>query len=161
MNTYAIIETATGTILNRILLDDASNWTPEDGHSVVKEDDESFAIGGNYLNGIYTAPDHPNAPEVDLPPCPSSISDRQFFQQLAIAGIITEEQALASNAAVIPPPLLDIINGMPAEQQFGAKMLVSGATVFERHHPMTEAIGAAYGWTAAQIDGFFRAAALL
>lgn len=92
---------------------------------------------------------------------PHSISDRQFFQQLSVAGIITEDDALASNAAVIPPPLVAIIEAMPGSQQFSAKMLVSGATVFERDHPMTLAIGAAYGWTPAQIDDFFRAAALL
>jgi hypothetical protein len=95
------------------------------------------------------------------PPVPSSISDRQFFQQLAFEGIITEDDALASNAAVIPPPLLAIIDGMPASQQFAAKMLVSGATVFQRNHPMTLAIGAAYGWNAAQIDAFFQSAAAL
>ena len=94
-------------------------------------------------------------------PVPAEISDRQFFQQLAVAGLITEEQALAANAAVIPSPLLAIIGQMPSGDQFAAKMLVSGATVFQRNHPMTEAIGAAYGWTAAQIDDFFRAAALL
>ncbi len=54
-------------------------------------------------------------------PVPQSISDRQFFQQLAIQGIITEDEALASNAAVIPPPLLAIIDAMPADQQFSAK----------------------------------------
>ena len=94
-------------------------------------------------------------------PVPAEISDRQFFQQLAVAGLITEEQALAANAAVIPSPLLAIIGQMPSGDQFAAKMLVSGATVFQRNHPMTEAIGAAQGWTAAQIDDFFRAAALL
>lgn len=99
--------------------------------------------------------------DVSATPVPQSISDRQFFQQLAIVGIITTDQALASNAAVIPAPLLTIIDAMPADQQFAAKMLVSGATVFERSHPMTIAIGAAYGWSAAQIDDFFRAAATL
>jgi hypothetical protein len=94
-------------------------------------------------------------------PVPASISDRQFFQQLAVLGIITQDDALASNAAVIPPPLLTIIDGMPAEQQFAAKMLVGGATVFERNHPMTIAIGTAYGWTSSQVDDFFRAASLL
>ena len=53
------------------------------------------------------------------------------------------------------------INAMPADQQFAAKMLVSGATVFERNHPMTIAIGAAYGMTSDEIDAFFRAAAAL
>jgi hypothetical protein len=40
-------------------------------------------------------------------------------------------------------------------------MILSGATVFERNHPMTIAIGEAYGWTSEQVDGFFRTAAAL
>jgi hypothetical protein len=95
------------------------------------------------------------------PPVPESISDRQFFQQLAIEGIITEADALASNAAVIPPPLLAIINQMPTDQQFGVKMLVSGATTFEFSNPVTVAISTAYGWTEAQRAAFFTAAAAL
>lgn len=98
------------------------------------------------------------APPISVP---QSISDRQFFQQLSIAGSITQADALASNAAVIPSPLLTIIDAMPAEQQFAAKMLVSGATVFERSHPMTIAIGTAYGWSSEQIDDFFVAAVVL
>lgn len=60
--------------------------------------------------------------DVNSRPTPQTISDRQFFQQLAVQGIITQDQALASNAAVIPPPLLKIIDGMPADRQFAAKM---------------------------------------
>jgi phosphohistidine swiveling domain-containing protein len=92
---------------------------------------------------------------------PQQISDRQFFQQLAVDGIITEEQALASNAAVIPAPLLAIIEQMPADQQFDAKMKVSGATTFYRDDPLTIGIGTAYGMTSEQIDEFFTAAAAL
>lgn len=94
-------------------------------------------------------------------PVPQSISDRQFFQQLAISGIITKDDALASNAAVIPLPLLAIISQMPEEQQFNAKMIISGATIYNRMDPLTLSIGAAYGWTSEQIDDFFRAASLL
>jgi hypothetical protein len=92
---------------------------------------------------------------------PASISDRQFFQQLAVAGIITQDQALASNAAIIPPPLMTLIDAMPTEQQFSAKMIVSGATTFNRADPLTIAIGAGYGMTSDQIDAFFMAAAQL
>lgn len=97
------------------------------------------------------------------PPAPvaQEISDRQFFQQLAVIGVISEEEALASNAAVIPAPLLAIIEGLPQEQRFAAKMIVSGATTFQRSHPMTLAIGSAYGWKSGQIDAFFNAAAAL
>ncbi|WP_457492065.1 hypothetical protein [Tardiphaga sp. P5_C7] len=94
-------------------------------------------------------------------PVPASISDRQFFQQLAVAGIISEDEALASNAAVIPAPLLALIEQMPAAQRFGVKMLVSGATTFERENNVTIAIGQAYGMTSDQIDQFFTAAAAL
>lgn len=100
-----------------------------------------------------------STPTPDPNAVPASISDRQFFQQLAVLGVITEDEALAANAAIIPAALVAIIDQMPAEQQFAAKMLVSGATVFERNHPMTEAIGVSYGWTSEQIDDFFRAAA--
>lgn len=95
------------------------------------------------------------------PTVPQSISDWQFFQQLAIAGIITQDQALASNAAIIPPPLMAIIDAMPFDQQFKTKMLISGATTFERNHPITIAVGTAYGMTSDQIDAFFSAAAQL
>jgi hypothetical protein len=94
-------------------------------------------------------------------PVTQQISDRQFFQQLSVLGIITEEQALASNAAVIPPPLLAIIDKMPEDQQFAIKMLISGATTFYSDHPITIAISRAYGWSDEQRVDFFKTAALL
>jgi len=148
---YAVID-AQGLIVNRIV-----GAVELPGHLCVREGDTPFEIGGSYIDGVYTPPFEP--PIEPLPPPP--ISDRQFFQQLASVGIISEAEALAANAAVIPPPLLAVIEALPAEQQFAAKMLVSGATVFERDHPMTVAIGAAYGWSPAEIDDFFRDAAQL
>lgn len=128
----------------------------------VTEDDPLFAAVAAAAEGVTLGPEPAivdGGPVADA--VPQSISDRQFFQQLAVDGIITQDQALASNAAVIPPPLLTIIEAMPAEQQFAAKMLVSGATVFERNHPMTLAIAAARAMTSEQVDDFFRAAAAL
>lgn len=95
------------------------------------------------------------------PPVPESITDWQFFQQLAVIGIITQDEALASNGGVIPAPMLDIIDQLPSEKKFEAKMRVGGSTVYHRDNWLTIAIGAAYGWTTAQIDDFFRAAAAL
>lgn len=92
---------------------------------------------------------------------PQSITDRQFFQQLAVQSIITEDEALQANAAVIPSELLTLIGTLPTDQQFAAKMKISGATTFLRNDPLTIAIGTAYGWTSAQIDAFFVAAAEL
>lgn len=102
-----------------------------------------------------------NVPEPYQPMVPETIADWQFFQQLAVLGIITQDQALASNGGVIPPPLLDIIEQLPSANKFQAKMRVGGATVYHRDHWLTIAIGEAYGWTPAQIDDFFRAAAAL
>ena len=96
-----------------------------------------------------------------VPPVPQSISDRQFFQQLAVDNIISEQEALDSNAAIIPPALLQIIETLPAGQQFDAKMKVSGATVFNRDDPLTIGIGQAYGMSAGDIDQFFTEAAAL
>lgn len=153
---YVVVD-AQGVIVNRAILAGSEDYVVPDGHTLVAET-HPMDIGATYKDGVYTP--LPPLPEPPAPPI-HTISDRQFFQQLALEGIITEDQALASNAAVIPPPLLAIIDAMPVEQQFAAKMLVSGATVYERNHPMTAAIGAAYGWGDAQIDDFFRAASTL
>ncbi|UFW75514.1 XkdW family protein [Bradyrhizobium sp. WU425] len=99
---------------------------------------------------------------VSLGPVPQTISDRQFFQQLAAESIVSKEEALSAvRVGEIPPALQMLIDGMPAEQQFAATMIVSGATVYDRNHPLTAQIGAAYGWTDSQIDAFFRAASAL
>lgn len=102
-----------------------------------------------------------NVPEPYISPVPDTITDWQFFQQLAVLGIITKDEALASNGGVIPKPLLDIIEQLTPAKKFESKMRVGGATVYRRSHWLTIAVGASYGWTPAQIDDFFRAAAAL
>jgi hypothetical protein len=91
------------------------------------------------------------------------ISDRQFFQQAAFAGIITQAEALAAvQTGAIPAALQSIVDAIADPQQkFAAQMILSGATTFERNHPLTQSIGAALGWTEDQIDEFFRSAAAL
>lgn len=99
-----------------------------------------------------------------VPPAavPATISDRQFFQQLAIAGVIGKAEALAAvKTGEIPAVLESFIAPLPDDQKFDAEMLLSVATIFSRAHPLTEAIGAAQGMTSDQIDDFFRAAAAL
>lgn len=97
------------------------------------------------------------------PPVPVEISDRQFFQQAAIAGFITEEEALAAvQTGAVPAAMQAIVDGIGRSvDRFAAQMILSGATTFRRDHPLTSAIGAALGKTPAEIDDFFRAAALL
>lgn len=96
------------------------------------------------------------------PVVPAEISDRQFFQQLALSTIITQQEALdAVRTGAIPAPLLPFLDALPANDRFAAEMLLSGATTFYRNHPLTVAVGAAQGMTPTQIDQFFIAAAQL
>jgi hypothetical protein len=95
------------------------------------------------------------------PPIPN-ILRRQFYQQLSVQAIITQAQALAAvQSGTIPPALQTVVNNLPAAEQFGANLMLAGDATFARKHPMTLAIGAAYGWTSAQIDTFFTTAVLL
>ncbi|PAY07193.1 hypothetical protein CK489_15445 [Bradyrhizobium sp. UFLA03-84] len=88
------------------------------------------------------------------------ISLRQFYQQLAVQGVITQDDALSAvRTGALPSALQTIVNGLPQAQQFPATMMLSGASTFQRSNSMTAAIGAAYGWTSEQIDAFFVAAA--
>lgn len=96
------------------------------------------------------------------PQVPASISDRQFFQQLAVQGIISEQEAENAVATgTIPAAMIALIDLLPPEAQFPARMLLKGATVFERHHTMTATIAILYGWTEGETDDLFREAAAL
>ena len=102
----------------------------------------------------------PPPPEPE--PVPDEISDRQFFQQLAVLGVITQQEALAAVATgTIPSAMAALIDQLPEAQQFPAQMLVSGATTFRRSHPISGFIGGLYGWTDEQADDLWLAAALL
>lgn len=111
----------------------------------------------------------PDAAEIDAvltppqaPLVPDAISDRQFFQQLAIMGLITTGDAIAAVATgTIPASLAAFIGTLPGDQQFAANMMLAGATQFNRSHPMTLALAQGMGWTTAQLDMLWTAAAAL
>lgn len=90
-------------------------------------------------------------------PVPEWISDRQFAQGLAMSGLITEAEAEEwVGPGVVPGALMAFVDALPEEQQFAARMLLRGATQFERDHPLTEAFGVMQGWSAAQVDQFWQ-----
>ncbi|QCO03023.1 hypothetical protein [Azospirillum argentinense] len=102
------------------------------------------------------------APPVPPEPIPPVISDRQFFQALAMDGYITTAEALAAvRTGELPSVLAELLDHMDANERFGAEMLLSGATEFRRDHPMTAAVGEAREMTPAEVDDFFRRAAAL
>ncbi len=88
---------------------------------------------------------------------PDEISRRQFFQQLAVDGIITNAEALAAMKSVtVPQALQAIIDALPTEQdRFTAEMLVIGADTFNRLHALTETVRLAMQWTEEQRDSFW------
>lgn len=112
--------------------------------------------GFSYANGEFTAP----APDPE--PVPESISDRQFFHALALLGMITEAEALQAVKTGDPPAAMNtFIAALPTDQQFGARMLLEGATTFQRSHPLTTAFAAGMNMSAEQTDDLWRMAASL
>lgn len=114
-----------------------------------------YAVAGG--SDIAVEPYAPVEPEaVDV------ISDRQFFQQLAIDGVIDRAEALAAvRTGDIPAALGALLGGLPADARFNAEMLISGATTFRRSHPLSETIRTALGWTPERLADFWRSAAAL
>ncbi|TNC12491.1 hypothetical protein FF100_15570 [Methylobacterium terricola] len=61
----------------------------------------------------------------------------------------------------LPARIDAAVAGLPEAEQFAARMLLSGATAFERGHPMVARLGAALGYDAAALDALWRQAATL
>lgn len=101
-----------------------------------------------------------------LEPAPTStlpaVSDRQFFQALALAGAIDPGEALAAvRTGELPARIEAAVTALPEAEQFAARMLLSGATAFERGHPMVVQLSATLGYDAAALDALWAAAAAL
>ena len=95
-------------------------------------------------------------------PVPSEISDRQFFQQLAIMGLISEVEAEdAASAGILPPAILSLVDQLPAGERFTTRMKLKSATIFLRTDPLVETFGAMQGMIPEQIDDLWRAASVL
>ena len=96
-------------------------------------------------------------------PVPQSISDRQFAHVLALQGLISQDEALAwVKTGDVPAALQALVDKIPDPTiKFSAQMLLAGATVFERDHPMTAQLAAGLGMSSEQVDDLWRAAAAL
>ena len=53
METRIVVRDEDGLIVNCIMFDPDAEWSPPEGHSIY---DFVGAIGGTYINGVYTEP---------------------------------------------------------------------------------------------------------
>lgn len=151
---YAQIDN--GVVINIIELDPllavSGNWKWDDKDIVQVAQDSSTGIGWGYADGAFVAPSLSEVPVV----VPEVISDRQFFQQLATLGLCTQAEALAAvQVGSLPAQMEALLSQLPSEQQFPARMLLTGATEFKRNHPVVATFAAASGWSDAQTDQFW------
>lgn len=87
---------------------------------------------------------------------PETISDRQFFQKLALDGKITFDEALAAvSIGALPEAVAAIVDTLPAADQFTAKMLLQGATTFQRSHPLVAIFATALNMDANDLNTFW------
>ena len=114
---------------------------------------------GQTVSRVHTLADAPPY----VAPVPDEISDRQFAQQLAILGVITEQQAEDWAArGDLPPAMLTAVGALPDDgTRFAARMLLRAATTYNRSHPMVATLGVMLGYTSGQLDDLWRAAAAL
>lgn len=91
------------------------------------------------------------------------ISDRQFAQQLKVAGLISQAEAMAFvQTGTIPAALKAIVDAIQDQtDREAAELMIAGATVFKRDHPLVVALGQAYGMNWQQLDALWIAAGAL
>ena len=113
------------------------------------------------LNAALAAYDPASVPP-PLVVVPATISDRQFAHGLWKQSVITFEEARDFlKVGQMPAALAALVAQMPAAQRQDAELMITGSTVFERAHPFTAAIAAAFGWTDEVTDEFWTYAASL
>lgn len=66
MPIFAVIDSA-GYVVNRIVIDKPGAWQAPEGHSIIKETDRVFEIGGTLINGVFVPPAQPEP----APPWPA------------------------------------------------------------------------------------------
>jgi len=88
------------------------------------------------------------------------LTSRQFWTQLAIAGHISENEAINAMGADIPNVIKQYINTLPAGERFIARMFFEAAT-FQRHKRVATDMQACFALTPAAVDTFFQNAAVL
>jgi hypothetical protein len=147
---------ATRLILRVTKADGRELFVPDDLRNSDRRDVKQWEDDGN-------TPADPPAPRAAS--VPETISDRQFFQQLAVEGEITKDEALAAvMVGALPERMSQALDAavaagqMTADEEFTAKMLLCGATQFQRSNPYVPLIGMMLGKASADLDQLWTAA---
>lgn len=149
---YALIKD--GIVQNVIIVGPNADYEAPDGHTIVQTDEAGpgWAYDGTDF--------HEPAP--DLGPVPRIISRRQFYQGLAVAGLITKEEALAALTGTLPTALAAIVNSIPDEDaKFAATAHLLASGEFDRAHPLIPMFAASQNMDEDDVDDFWRLCASL
>ena len=87
---------------------------------------------------------------------PASISFAQLLIGLVAEGFITEAEGEAWLAGTLPAAVLLVIDGLPADQRFAAKVRAIRPSEVLRSDPLVAAMNVAAGKTDEELDQFFR-----
>lgn len=102
----------------------------------------------------------PHEPPPTPPVVPRVISRRQLLLQLAAAGLITAEEALAAATTGAVPATIDAVFAqLPPQDALGARITWATMSTVERSHDLVAALVAASVATEAEVDALFIAAA--
>ena len=121
-------------VINGIV--DAVRFTPKDGYI---EAPETVFGGFSYDKGKFAAP----AKEQATPVIPSTVSARQFKMQLEIQGFTLAVETWVSSQSKL------------------VRIAYANSGRFDRNEPMLQAGFAALGFSQAELDAFYTAAAAL
>lgn len=92
---------------------------------------------------------------------PTIISARQFWQQLAIAGLITQDEALAVvRSGVLPAAFVAMVEALPSSEQFATRMKLT-VNQFDRSDALVSAFASSNGIDDAGVDAIWLAASKL
>jgi hypothetical protein len=130
--------------------------TAADAPNLISLGDDENPIGHAWSDGEWIAP--PPAPEQ----VPFSVTRRQILTGLAQVGWITEQEALDAITTGARPDAVDaVINSLPEDERFHARMKWAGFTEAYRDDPLVLALATAEGKTDADLDDFFRLCAAI
>jgi hypothetical protein len=135
---HALIETATGLVVNAIEIADGAKWEAPEGFYLHATG--SGAIGDTWNGTEFVAP----VPDAVAPVVPRTVTPLQARRALRAAGLLATVNAWVASQAD---------EDIKAAWEF--------ASVIKRHDPLTLGAAAALGLTDAQLDGLFLAAAKL